>query len=61
MKRARPTRKSPLDPTAEVRDLAVTPAIEAGVKGGEVKQKASPTLMLACASGQHIRELTITQ
>ena len=37
-----------------VRDLAVKSARV--VKGG----KATPALMLACATGQHIKEATIT-
>ena len=44
------------DEKRQVRDLAVKPTRDAGVKGG----KASPVLLKACATGEHIREATIT-
>ena len=42
------------NPKRRARDLGVKAATQ--VKGG----KASPISMLACASGQHIKEATIT-
>ena len=59
MKRARPTRKTRSE-TRRARDLAVRPAVDAVVKGGEVKPTATPSLMLACASGKHFKEASLT-
>ena len=41
-------------PWLQVKDLPQRPSAALKVKGG------SPQLMLACASGQHIKEATIT-
>jgi hypothetical protein len=60
MKRAKPNRKAPtLEPTAKARDLAVTPAVDAGVKGGEEKPKARPKLFETASKGQHLPEVVI--
>jgi hypothetical protein len=62
MKRAKGTRKAPIDPTVQVRDLAVTPAAGAGVKGGDEKRTtpAAPVLVKATASGTHFQTAIIT-
>jgi len=55
MKRAKPNRKAPTqEPRAKARDLTVTPAVDAGVKGGEEeeKRKGTPKLLDAAIKGK---------
>ena len=61
MKRAKGTRRAPIDPTGQVRDLAVTPAVGAGVKGGEEdeKRKALPKLLESAIKGKVFKSVEI--
>jgi hypothetical protein len=61
MKRAKGTRRAPIDPSEQVRDLAVTPTAGAGVKGGEEeeKRKAASKLLDAAVKGKVFQKVEI--
>lgn len=53
---ARPVTNKARGDKRRVRDLAVKPRAGANTKGG-----GGPNLMLACATGQHLKEVTTTK
>jgi hypothetical protein len=59
MKRAKGTRRAPIDPTGKVRDLTVTPAVEVGVNGGDEEKKAAAKLLEAAVKGKVFKSVEI--
>ena len=59
MKRAKRDREAMPEPTAKARDLTVTPAVDARVKGGEEEKKATSKLLEAALKGKVFKSVEI--